>query len=337
VREVVTVMRTLQLIIILLFITITVVYSYLINITVTVPIEKYAISEAFPDIVHVSVLLSGETNPHYIPFRLSMIKIVERSQIYVPLWHFPIEYRLAELIKNRITILTLEDYKREGLIFLNYPGTNIPDTHGWWLDPDNMLALITALYKKMLDISTDRMEIEKDYKIFVKRILQLNIFLRDFGKIMKRECKNVIIICANPATLYVVHDLGLDCVVVREGENINAIKSINMNRPILVLLASFQRGTKIDWFYRTLVRKHPGTIEYLDILGSVNVNITYTGLLYNIAGKLYGACIALSHVQNHHVEKSSNSDLIYVTYVLSVLLAICVIVILSMLRRGYRF
>ncbi|NPA99812.1 MAG: zinc ABC transporter solute-binding protein [Crenarchaeota archaeon] len=326
----------------LLFITIlllTIAHAYVINVTVTVPIEEYALHEAFPDILHIDVLLSGETNPHYIPLRPSMIKIVERSDIYVPLWHFPIEYRLAQMIRNRILIVDLRDYEKNGLKILYFPGSNIPDTHGWWLDPENMLALVKSfediLKKKYPQLSKTAYN---DLIIFKDRIHELENYLHMIGKEIRRQCPDVVIVCANPATLYLVHDLGLSCIVIRQGENIKIMKIISNNRPLIILLADFQKGTKLDWFYRQLLRRHIGTILYISILGSVNVNITYTGLLYSISGELYGTCISLTReARSSRSSSAFNTDLIYVVYVLLVLLSICIIVLVSMFRRVYRF
>ncbi len=328
------------IIILILTLLISNVHAYIINVTVTVPVEEYALNEAFPGLLHIDVLITGETNPHYIPLRPSMINIVEKSAIYVPLWHFPVEYRLAQVVNGKVMITRLEDYEKNGLKILNFPGSKIPDTHGWWLDPENMLALVKSLEEKLSEEYPQFSNVlHNDFKIFKLRIEQLENYLRILGNKIRKYCPKVIIICANPATLYIVHDLGLNCIVVREGENMKVLRIISRNRPLIILLADFQKGTKVDWFYRQLLRNHLGAILYVSILGSVNVNITYTGLLYSIGGELYGACISLTH----EVELSRggsaifNIDLVYVIYVLLVLLSICIIVLISMFRRVYKF
>ncbi len=337
-REISIIVRIFCILILVILSSSFMTYAYIINVTVTIPIEQYAIYEAFPHIVHVYTLLSGETNPHYTPLRPSMIRIVEKSLIYVPLWHFPIEYRIAHVVKRKIIVITLEDYKRHGLKFLRYPETDIPDTHGWWLNPYNMLALIETLKNYIIRIDPkDRTIVTFDYEMFKNRIIQLSRYLRTLGRSIKKYCKNVIIVCANPATLYIIHDLGLQCIVVREEQSTEILKLFNTRKPLLILLAKFQKGTKIDWFYQSLIRKYGGTVLYVDTLGSVNVNITYTGLLYTIGGEIYGSCLALSHEAHRSGGSNRGSELVYVTYVLAVLLAICVIIIISMFRRGYRF
>jgi len=315
------------------------VHAYVINVTVTAPVEEYALHEAFPRILHINVLISGETNPHYTPLRPSMINIVERSTIYVPLWHFPVEYRIIQVVEGKVLIPKLRDYEKNGLKILYFPGTRIPDTHGWWLDPENMLALVKSFEEILQERYSQLSQIlQNDLTIFKCRIKQLENYLHIIGRKIREECSEVIIVCANPATLYIVHDLDLNCIVIREGETVKIMKIISKNKPLIILLADFQKGTKLDWYYRQLLRNHPGTILYISILGSVNVNITYTGLLYSIGGELYGACISLAHeVELSRGGVSLNVDLIYVIYVLLVLLAICIIVLISMFRRLYKF
>ncbi len=307
-----------------------------ISVVVTAAVEKYALKEAFHNILNISVLIPVELNPHYIPIRPSMIKIVKRSEIYVPLWHFPFEYKLASSIHG-IYIIKLSQYVKNGLRFLKYPNTSIVNSHGWWLDPYNMLSLVKTVeiilvrqYPSLKNI------IEIYYDSFRHSIQVLHSYLLHVGHEIRRYCTDVVIVCACPAFEYLMHSMNLTCIVLRDNFGIEKLLIKKGRGKYIILLADFQKNTKYSWYFEDLIRGGNGVILYLPVLGSVNVNITYTGLLYSMSGRILEACKIISQNTGEHSYSQSNFSLIFIVYTLAILLSICLVVVASFSRNYSR-
>ncbi len=327
-------MRIEKIIIILLILTILVAaLSNVVQsrecIVVTAPIEKYALEQVLPKNYTIITILTGNVNPHYIPVKPRMISKVKMCQIYIPLWHFSIEYRLIKYAK---IVTTLKDYEKNGLKFLKYPYTDIVNSHGWWLYPENMKALIKSTLPKLCIVyrcSRDIVEIY--YRKFDEDIEKLEQYLKYIGERIKIECPGIVIVCTSPALQYLAYSMNISCIVIREGLNIQNIFKYYRNRKFIILMASFQKGTRESWYFKDLIRGGRGVIIYVPILGDVNVNYTYTGFLYTLAGEIYGACISLNNM-NNSFRTTSENYYTYILYVLSILLSICLVIIVGFLR-----
>ena len=308
-----------------------------INVTVTAPVVSYALTQAFGDLLHIKVLLKGYVNPHYVPVTLSMINKVKKSQIYVPLWHFPLEYRLASYAKfHNIIVPTIEQYFKNGLKFLKYPGTTLNNTHGWWLYPENMLALVKAVAKILIENNPEYTDmIELKLKQFSKDIQHLEKTLSYIGREIRtlQSRYRIFLVCACPAFQYLLKSLNVSCIVLHEVSMTEAVSKILKMRGVpIIMLAEFQKGTKLDYYMRNLALRKRGIVLYLPVLGLDNENVTYTEYIMYLVGKLYGAMTSVSF--SYHAQSSSaNVNYIYVLYVLASITCILLVITVSALRR----
>ncbi|GEM_PF-5020272 len=327
--------RVIAALLIILAAQVTSIASAYINVTVTIPVEAYALRQAFGNLLHINVLVSGYVNPHYVPVTTSMVKTVLSSQIYVPLWHLPLEYRLASLAETQgVSVPSLQSYEKNGLIFLKYPETNLNNTHGWWLYPKNILALVKSV-GQLIEKKFPQYQIvvHEDIDRFSNEIELLENNLLIIGERLRKDIENkrITIICACPALQYLMKSLGLDCIVLREVSQVVKVSHLPHGE-LLVLLADFQRGTKIDYYMHSLVERVGGLVVYIPILGIENLNMTYSEYMMYIVGKVREAVQSMQATSSS-IAHAGETMYIYVMYVLIVVTSIMLVLTVSALRR----
>lgn len=293
------------------------------RIVTSIPVIKYVVKELLNNKVQVYVLYYGNVNPHTIKLKPWMISYVENSNFVISLSHFPYELRIEKYcIKSGIPVLKFSDYM-EYLILLKYPEIEIINTHGWWLYINNIEKFSKILLDKFVQLGVlTNSEALKVYGDFVEKLRDLKDYSKKFV-----ELRNYSFICSPPFQ-YFLKNFNVNCTIVLK-EHISQkdlVKLKNIKKPVVILLANYEKDSVIDRYLKSVLNEKPGVICYLSVIGN-NTEVAYTKFMTYLIER-FKKCLTMlnNQVKVSSINSVTNINPIYITILLVLIFVIALMI-----------
>ncbi|RLE50378.1 MAG: hypothetical protein DRJ31_01635 [Candidatus Methanomethylicota archaeon] len=191
-----------------------------INVAVSINALLGIVKAVGGDRVNVYTLLPEGVEPHAFQATSELVQKALNADLLVLTGHFPFEQQLLKAVQK--PYVSLEDYEKCGLklLMLTWGGSNKTNLHGYWLSPENAIAIAEAVAKKLSALDPVNSQYYHDNFIsFKERVL---VVFEDAKKTIE-SCglKGVRVLATFPSEQYILEPLGIevDDFIVR-GENI---------------------------------------------------------------------------------------------------------------------
>ncbi len=256
--------------------------------------------------VSVEVLIPEGVEPHTLQASPELIKKAMEADLIVHTGHFPFEEELVKITGK--PSVGLEDYKAHGLSLSPMPGrihtgdgTGV-NMHGYWLKPDNALAIAEAVTEKLKEIDIDHSDVyTRELNSFEAKIERLKSYINEISD--EYGLKNFKAVITFPAEAYVAEAFGIE---VEEslviGENVfvggKALMEIEdrlrMGEVNFILSSEMAKQMKAGEFAQRLASDTGSPLIYVRVLTFGDLH-DYTALIMYNAGVLTASIDALEH------------------------------------------
>ena len=276
------------------------------KLKIAVSIEPLAliVKEIVGEYGDVVVLLPPGVEPHEFQLTREVIDKVKGCDLIVHTGHCGFELKLVEV--TGIRDLGLRDFIRYGLKLKPLPGREVPtvvpkgksalelsamgyNVHGWWLDPDNAIAVARALVDTLSEIDPEHSRYYRTrFEMFLEEIKELKEFLSEVSTGEELIGRSVVVVA--PSTQYLLECLGMrvDAVlsigtVTAGGKTLSDIVSGLKSGAYCALIApEICRYTKLGDYATSLSRETGVPLIYLNVV-EVKYARTYVQyVMYNV-------------------------------------------------------
>jgi len=168
--------------------------------------------------VEISVLLPEGVEPHAFQASSEIVEEASEASLLVFTGHFPFEYQLASSVN--VEYVSLDDYKRYGLSLSTIPGVKGENLHGYWLKPENAIAIAKAVSEKLKVIDPGYADYyDENLNLFITSVKRTVDFMVEQAE--KYGYMGVKVVVTFPSEVYIAESLGLrvESVIVK-GENV---------------------------------------------------------------------------------------------------------------------
>ncbi|HDN01433.1 MAG TPA: hypothetical protein ENF42_00495, partial [Candidatus Bathyarchaeota archaeon] len=168
--------------------------------------------------VKISVLLPEGVEPHAFQASSEIVEEASEASLLVFTGHFPFEYQLASSVN--VEYVSLDDYKRYGLSLSTIPGVKGENLHGYWLKPENAIAIAKAVSEKLKVIDPGYADYyDENLNLFITSVKRTVDFMVEQAE--KYGYMGVKVVVTFPSEVYIAESLGLrvESVIVK-GENV---------------------------------------------------------------------------------------------------------------------
>ncbi len=224
--------------------------------------------------VDVFVIVPEGAEPHTYQATPEVIDAVKRAELIVTVAHLPVEEQIAEV--TDAPVIGMEDYLRYGLRLIPVPGQGGENIHGFWLDPDNALAIGEAVVEALLRIDPEGAGVyEESLSQFRERIEGLKTTLGEFASSRGIRAQKVVV--SVPAEAYVVSALGMIPVdtigrgpgaVIGVGELDELGQAMDRGEIRFVTVSEVSEGLKSGQMAIQLAEEHGATVLRVRVLSS---------------------------------------------------------------------
>ncbi len=259
-----------------------------IRIAVSIEALRTIIAPIGESLVEIDVLLPEGVEPHLFQVSPSVIERAELAELIVHTGHFEFEYKLVEVLNKEF--LGLEDYKKNGLILLNYPGTDKPNIHGYWLYPDNALAIAKTVTDKLIKLDPAHSEVYKaNFEAFKERLAKLKSFIARSMK--ERGLTGARVITAAPAEQYLAASLGLNVMafisrehnVFLSGKELQDVESkLREGEYLFILMSDVSEAGKAGDFAEQISADTNRPLIKVKVLSSKDIPDYFSLMTYNL-------------------------------------------------------
>ena len=168
--------------------------------------------------VEISVLLPEGVEPHAFQASSEIVEEASEASLLVFTGHFPFEYQLASSVN--VEYVSLDDYKRYGLSLSTIPGVKGENLHGYWLKPENAIAIAKAVSEKLKVIDPGYADYyDENLNLFITSVEGTVDFMVEQAE--KYGYMGVKVVVTFPSEVYIAESLGLrvESMIVK-GENV---------------------------------------------------------------------------------------------------------------------
>ncbi len=279
--------------------------------------------------VEIEVLIPEGIEPHAIQFTSKMVKIARRASLLVLTGHFSFEENLIEQVNK--PYVALEDYIENGLKLLEIPGTGL-NLHGYWLYPENAIAIAKAIADKLKSIDPKNGDYyENNLMKFINKINNLLNYLNN-SIIESYGLKWIKVVIAFPAAQYVAAILKMKIgaflskgagVLVGGSDLIRIEEKLRRGEYKLIIAPDIIAETQIGKYVEQIAFDTGAPIAYIKTIGGGELN-SYTELISYNVGVIIGSLIAGQYSAKMF---SETSGLTWLEILLIIIIAILSIVL----------
>ncbi len=179
------------------------------------------VSEVGGDIVDVEVMLPEGVEPHSFTATPQIVEKANSADLLVLTGHFPWEQDIVS--QTGTPYVSIEDYEERGAALSVFPGRSDSqelNPHGYWLLPDNAIAIANATLAALSDMDpADADYYRLNFDNFVRSVAHLTSFIGEMSdEHHLSELRAVVIF---PAEAYIAEAFGVTVeAVLQEGENV---------------------------------------------------------------------------------------------------------------------
>ncbi len=224
--------------------------------------------------VDVYVIVPEGAEPHTYQATPEVIDAVRGADLVVTVAHLPVEEQVSEV--TDAPVIGLEDYQRHGLRLIPVPGQGGENIHGFWLDPDNAVAVAEAVAEdlKRVDPQGAR-QYEESLEAFRARVGELKSSIREFSTSRGLVAQKVVV--SVPAEAYVASALGMIPVdtlgrgpgaVIGAGELDELGEAMERGEIRFVTVSEVSEGLKPGEMAIQLAEEHGATVLRVRVLSS---------------------------------------------------------------------
>ena len=183
------------------------------KIKIVATLEIYASIAKFigGEFVETSYILPEGADPHDYSLTPSDLSKIEGADVLVLAnsEFFTLEQRILDVSAGKL-LIDFSDYEKYNVTVINLPGIGV-NYHGYWIYPDNALAIAKAIREKLVLLDPDHKEVyDSNLEDFTDKILRLKSLL------IKTSIENNLYgadsIVAVPGAAYVAYSFGLGVV-----------------------------------------------------------------------------------------------------------------------------
>ncbi len=190
-----------------------------IRIVVTLDILQTIVSPILGDMGEIYPIISGGVEPHSFTLTPSIIREALNSDLIVITGHMNWEKELVERVSEERgvhpSLISLNLLNLSSIRILEIEGER--NVHGFWLLPDNVVAIAKALKDKLSTLKPEYSEIlSENYVLFEREILKLKDTLIKLSE--KYGCLGRRVVVGFYAEQYIAEAMGLKVDTVLIGE-----------------------------------------------------------------------------------------------------------------------
>lgn len=267
---------------------------------IVVSLEPLAsiVREVVLDRADVLVIVPEGVEPHTYQAPPEVLEAAKRADLFVTTAHLSVEEQVSEI--TEAPVIGLEDYKRHGLKLIPVPGRGGENIHGFWLDPDNALAIAKAVEEAMERIDPEEAQVYRAALAnFERKIESLKKLIGSFSE--ERQLRAVKAVVAVPAEAYLVNALGMipvNSLGIGPGTLIGASELMELGRAIergevtVIVVSELSEHLEPGQMAEELVAEHGGTLLRLRIMqkGSISYDALWTWNLGLIEAQMRSSC-----------------------------------------------
>ncbi|MBS7618436.1 metal ABC transporter substrate-binding protein [Candidatus Bathyarchaeota archaeon] len=306
-----------------------------IRVVVTLDILQTIVSPILGDMGEVYPIISGDVEPHSFTLTPSIIQNTLNSDLIVITGHIDWEKELVEKVSEergvRPSLISLNLLNLSGIRILEVEGER--NVHGFWLLPDNVIAIAKALEDKLSTLKPEYSEkFSENYVLFEREILKLKDTLiklsEKYGYLGRR------VVVGFYAEQYIAEAMGLkvDTVLIGEEETIRPETLIRIyggfksgDYTCIVVSDTALLMSGVQNALKEMSEETGCSIAYVSTISSNGLDRYDYVMCYN-AGQVYSALLS----SRRSVSSGLN------VYLLTTILALLVIVVETViLVRGW--
>ncbi len=179
------------------------------------------VSEVGGNLVETTVLLPEGVEPHAFSPTPQIIQAAEDADLLVFTGHFSWEQDIASQVDT--PYITLEDYENYGAALSQFPGKDDPNfknPHGYWLLPDNAVAIANATRNTFTSMEqTYASQWQSNFDAFARSVTDLRSFITETDTEFGISDLHAVVVF--PAEAYIAEAFGISVdAVLQEGDNI---------------------------------------------------------------------------------------------------------------------
>ena len=300
-------------------------YETSLNVVTSISVIGEIVKDIGGSRVSVYSILPEGVDPHDYALTVDDIqKALEADLlVFASVENFSLEKSLLENVQNK-PYLDLPDYVHYNAVLLDIPGFR-KNFHGYWIKPENALAIAKAVHKKLVELDPNGKDTyDYNLRIFEEKIVNLIRFLEEVSE--DYNMKSLKVAIAVPGAAYVADafKMKIASVLLRgPGQFINASQLAKLEAAIkageisLLICPEIMRNAKAGEISEQISRDTGVPVVYVRVFGINNMN--YFELMMHNAGVFKGT---INYVD---VYESFHSDIVlwlYTVFVISVIIAV---------------
>ena len=287
--------------------------------------------------VNVYSILPEGVDPHNYALTVEDIqKALEADLlVFASVKNFSLEENILENAPGK-PYLDLVDYARYNVTLLDIPGFR-RNFHGYWMKPENALAIAKAVHDKLVELDPDGKDVY-DYNLqrFEEKIANLIDFLEDISE--QYNLKGLSVAIAVPGAAYVVDAFKMKIASVLlkgPGRFMNATELAELEAAIkageisMLICPEILRGAKAGEISEQVSRDTGIPVVYVRVFGVKDMNY-FELMMYN-AGVMKGTIDSMDEYRSSLT--SSILPWLYFVVIVSVVIAIIEAFVIYKARR----
>jgi ABC-type Zn uptake system ZnuABC Zn-binding protein ZnuA len=296
-----------------------------INVVTSISVIGEIVKDIGGSRVSVYSILPEGVDPHDYALTVDNIQKASKADllVFASVENFSLERSILENVPNK-PYLDLSDYMHYNAVLLDIPSFQ-RNFHGYWIKPENALAIAKAVHEKLVELDPDGKDIyDYNLQIFEEKIADLNRFLEKVSE--DYNMKNLKVAIAVPGAAYVADAFKMKIASVflkSPGQFINASELAELEAAIktseisLLICPEIMKDAKAGEISEQISRDTGVPVVYVRVFGIDGMNY-FELMMYN-AGILKGTISYMDGYERFH------SDIVlwlYTVLIISVVIAI---------------
>ncbi len=262
--------------------------SKLVVVTSIAPLSLIA-REIGGSFVETYIILPPKADPHEFYPSIHTIELVKRAKLFVHTGHFDFEREILRAVD--IKDVGKRHYKEYGLKFVYYPSSLDVNIHGYWLDPDNAIAIAKAIEEALEEVDPDHAE------YYRSKLAEFISKMRHFKEIAKElvdeiDLRDISVVITLPIEEYFVASLGVEVkeVIMKydiepSARKMEELVEILEENKCLVTMCELALETKASKYAYELISRSKKPLALLRVIHVEDFD-TFSSLLYYNLGSL---------------------------------------------------